>query len=67
MGSLLTEDDLKQWTGYKHRSKIEAFLRREKIPYTYGKGAKILVTQDAINGVLGNQQSAKQQPQDAFF
>jgi hypothetical protein len=67
MDSLLTEDDLKRWTGYKHRSKIEAFLRREKIPFTYGKGSKILVTKDAINGALGGHLANKQQPQDGFF
>lgn len=67
MSSLITEDELKEWTGYKQRSKIEAFLRREKIPFTYGKGAKILVTKAAINSALGGQSAANQQPQDGFF
>ncbi len=67
MSSLITEDELKEWTGYKQRSKIEAFLRREKIPFTYGKGSKILVTRAAINNALGGAPIANPQPQDGFF
>lgn len=67
MNTLLTEEDLKKWTGYKQRAKIESFLRREKIPYTYGKGAKILVTKDAITGALGGRGNAKEKPLDGFF
>lgn len=66
MSALLTEEDLKKWTGYRQRSKLEAFLRREKIPFTHAKGNKIIVTQAAVDRALTGQAAANDK-QDSFF
>ena len=67
MSALLTEEQLMEWTGYKRRSKVEEFLRREKIPFSRGKGNKILVTQAAIDRALANLPAANNAKMDAFF
>lgn len=66
MSALLTEEQLKDWTGYRQRSKLEAFLRREKIPFTHGKGNKIIVTQAAVDRALAGQEAANDR-KDTFF
>ena len=66
MSALLTEEELKNWTGYRQRSKLEAFLRREKIPFSYGKGNKIIATQTAIDRAISGQKAANDK-QDTFF
>lgn len=66
MSALLTEDDLKNWTGYRQRSKLEAFLRRERIPFSYGKGNKIIATQAAVDQAISGQKAANDK-QDSFF
>jgi hypothetical protein len=66
MSALLTEEQLKEWTGYRQRSKLEAFLRREKIPFHYGKGNKIIATQTAIDQAISTQKAANQS-MDKFF
>ncbi|WP_084128061.1 DUF4224 domain-containing protein [Cellvibrio mixtus] len=67
MSALLTEEQLMEWTGYKRRSKVEEFLRREKIPFTRGKGNKILVTQAAVDRVLAGTPAANTSNVDSFF
>lgn len=66
MSALLTEDELKKWTGYRQRAKLEAFLRREKIPFSYGKGNKIIATLAAVDHAIAGQKAANDK-QDAFF
>lgn len=66
MSALLNEDDLKSWTGFEQRKKLEAFLRQNKISYTYGKGNKIVTTQGAIDRALLGETAANEK-QDTFF
>lgn len=66
MSALLSEDELKKWSGHEQRQKLEAFLRDNKISYTYGRGNKLITTADAVNRALGGTISAVQ-AQDAFF
>lgn len=66
MSALLTEDELKEWTGYEQRKKLEEWLRENKIKFTYAKGRKIVTTQEAIDRALGGG-SAANDKQDSFF
>lgn len=66
MSALLNEDDLRNWTGFEQRKKLEDFLRANKISYTYGKGNKIVTTQGAIDRALIGENAANDK-QDAFF
>jgi Domain of unknown function (DUF4224) len=66
MSALLTEDDLKTWTGFEQRKKIEEWLRENKICYTYGKGNKLITTADAVNSALVGKKAANDK-QDEFF
>lgn len=43
--SLLSEEDLKRWTGYKQRSKIEKFCKMYKVKTWLGQGNRILTTE----------------------
>jgi|GEM_PF-3080142 len=52
MKALLEESDLKAWLGFQRRTDLENYLRRQKIPYLYGKGNRICTTTDAINARL---------------
>lgn len=66
MSALLNEDDLKNWTGFEQRKKLEDFLRLNKISFTYGKGNRIVTTQGAIDRAL-NGETAANDNKDAFF
>lgn len=52
-GTLIPEDSLKDWSGYRRRSDLEAWLRERHIPYTYGKGGRICTTEAAVTAALG--------------
>jgi hypothetical protein len=47
--TLITEDELKIWTGYEHRGKVEQFLRTNKIKYFHGKEGRLCTTDQFIN------------------
>lgn len=68
MSALLSESDLKAWSGFGQRKKLESFLRQNKIPFTYGKGNKLITTQEAVDTALGVKKSAAAPAeQDSFF
>jgi phage antirepressor YoqD-like protein len=68
MSALLTEDALKKWSGYSQRAKLEAWLKQNKISYTYAKGNKLITTQEAIDrSLLGTKAANQEIKQDAFF
>jgi len=46
---LIKESQLKDWLGFQRRTDLENYLRRQNIPYLYGKGNRICTTADAIN------------------
>lgn len=66
MNALLSEDELKAWTGYEQRSKLESWLRENKIAFTYGKGNKLITTSDAVNRVLIGEAAANED-RETFF
>lgn len=66
MSALLTEDQLKAWTGYEQRQKLESWLRENKIKFTYGKDNKLITTADAVNQALIGTKAANDK-EDAFF
>jgi len=49
---LIAEDDLKKWTGFRHRDALINWIRIHKIPYWIGNGGCICVTADAVNSAL---------------
>jgi hypothetical protein len=49
---LLTEEDLKQWTGYGTQGGVLRFLNKNRIPYTTGKDGRVVTTLSAINQSL---------------
>jgi glutamate 5-kinase len=50
--ALLTEEDLRDWTGYQRRGDIERVLRERAIPIIYGRDGQICTTLEAINRTL---------------
>ena len=66
MSALLSEDELKAWCGHGQRCKLEAWLRENKISFTYGKGNKLITTADAINTALIGTKAANE-AKDEFF
>lgn len=52
MSALITEHDLKNWTGYRHRDALVNWLRSHKVPYWLGNKGVICVTADALNIAL---------------
>lgn len=66
MSALLTEDELKAWTGIGQRQKLESWLRENKIKFTYGKGNKLLSTTDAVNHALIGTKAANDKGDDFF-
>lgn len=52
-GQLLTETDLKSWTGYERRSDIEALLRKHGVPVIFGRGGQICTTLRALESAIG--------------
>lgn len=59
MNGLYSEDDLKKWTGFEQRQKIEDWLKQNKVGYTYGKGNRLLTTQSALDKALIGSPAAK--------
>lgn len=49
MQPLLTEDDLKTWSGFTRRASLVEWLRRNGIPYLLGHGGRVCVTAEAVN------------------
>ncbi len=66
MGALLSEDELKAWCGYEQRQKLEEWLRKNKISYTYGKGNKLITTAEAVNRAIAGERAANES-KDEFF
>ncbi|OQX38088.1 MAG: hypothetical protein B0D91_05190 [Oceanospirillales bacterium LUC14_002_19_P2] len=50
--SLITEDQLKEWTKYARTGDVIRFLRDNKIPFWEGRGDSIVTTLEAINSRL---------------
>ena len=50
--SLVTEEQLKEWTKYARTCDIIRFLRDNKIPFWEGRGATVVTTLEAINSRL---------------
>ena len=46
---LITEQELKEWTGYERTADLEKWCIDNRIPYYRGKGGRICVTIEAIN------------------
>ncbi len=65
MNGLYSEDDLKKWTGFEQRQKIEDWLKQNKVVYTYGKGNRLLTTQSALDRALIGSPTA--QNNETFF
>ncbi len=51
--AILTEDDLKEASGYKDRAQIRAWLARNRIPFTTGNRGRLSTSIDAFNQALG--------------
>lgn len=66
MSALLTEEELKKWTGYEQRQKLESWLRENKIKFTYGKGNKLITTQEAVDRALVGTKAANDR-EETFF
>ncbi|MES2181014.1 MAG: hypothetical protein V4493_02820 [Pseudomonadota bacterium] len=66
MSALLSEAELKAWSGYAQRQKLEAWLRENKISYTYGKGNKLITTAAAVNQALTGVKTANEE-KEGFF
>lgn len=67
MKSLITEQELKEWTGYGQRSALEKFLRESRIPFMLGKGNIIITTQAAIDAALLKREAVKLLGDDIRF
>lgn len=65
--ALLSEDELKAWTGFEQRKKLETWLRSQNINFKYAKGNKIVTTQSAIDHALLGSQSLSASNTDPFF
>lgn len=50
--TLLTQKDLQRWSGYEQKSKLEKWLKDNRITYTYGKGNTLITTQKAVDSAL---------------
>jgi hypothetical protein len=48
MQPLLTEDDLKIWSGFTRRASLVEWLRRNGTPYLLGHGGRVCVTAEAV-------------------
>ena len=65
--NLITEDDLKSWTGYTRRADIENWLREQRIPFVFGKQNRLCTTQDAIDRALSGDHRIAANQEDSFF
>ena len=52
METLLTTEQLQQWTGYKGSTKIVTFLKDNRIPFWTAKGGNPITTLEAVNSRL---------------
>jgi hypothetical protein len=65
---LITEDELKAWTGHKRRDALINWLRNSGIPYLLGAGGRICCTAEAINlPFLRNQRNNATSSDDIEF
>ncbi|MGZ8213513.1 MAG: DUF4224 domain-containing protein [Methylosarcina sp.] len=48
-GQLITETDLKEWTGFKQRAALVNWLRSHGVPYLLGAEGRVCCTSQAIN------------------
>lgn len=64
---LLSEADLKEWTGYRQRGALESRLRELKIPYAHGAGGKIITTLDAVTAALAGKPGATMDAESIEF
>lgn len=49
MQGLVTEEELKEWTGYQQTGKLEQWLIKNGITFFYGKNNRICTTLAALN------------------
>ncbi len=49
---LITEDQLKAWSGYSQTGKLLDFLRANGILYFRGRGGSVMTTIQAVNAPL---------------
>lgn len=52
MSQLITQDALRDWTGYKRQSDLEDFCNKYQIKFHRAKGNKLVTTQAAIDQSL---------------
>ena len=57
--SLLNEEQLKKWLGYKRRCDIESWLSDRRINWYRAGGGKIVTTQAAIDQAFNTEQAQK--------
>lgn len=65
---LITEDELKSWTGHKRRDALVNWLRNSGIPYLLGAGGRVCCTAEAINlPLLHSKRNNKENSDDIDF
>lgn len=47
--SLIQEEELMEWSGFKRRSALVSWLRQCGIPYLLGNGGRVCVTAESVN------------------
>ena len=52
--SLVSEEDLKAWTGYTRSGDIEKWLKENGVAFRTGKKGRICVTEEALNAKPAN-------------
>lgn len=57
--ALLSEEDLKAWTGYSRTSDVESFLVKNRIVYFHAKGGRVCTTSEAIANRVNTDQTQK--------
>jgi hypothetical protein len=50
---LLTEDQLREWTGYHRRADLERVMRENGIRVLYGRDGRLCTTLSAVEVALG--------------
>ena len=51
--ALMTEKELMEWTGYSRRADVERYLKLNHIPYTTGKGGRLLTALESVKQAHG--------------
>ena len=64
--TLLSEDDLKNWSGYRHKDALVNWLRQHKVPYWIGNQGRICCTLDGVNNALMRVESSAQSTEIEF-